>query len=276
MDQPYQHAMYSASAALEAPRWHYKEKLAVVDAVTPADLNAFAPRLLRRFFCETLVHGNCGAEQALVLAGAVDDVLAPLPLAPSQQPAPRRVALTRGRAYRHRFDETNAEQVCSAVRVYFDCGRPWDRGFGTGGPGTGDRGGAGDALEAAERGAAVVQLLMKIVSEPCYDQLRTKEQLGYLVWSGTATQWRPRMPVHRAERQGRHRLFGGPCCVLPEAVSRAARGHVRVRGARGGGARRGGAQGRGARAGRRGRRGRRGRETRRRSSPRRRRLSRPR
>ena len=36
---------------------------------------------------------------------------------------------------------------------------------------------------------ALVSLLAQVVKEPFYDKLRTKEQLGYLVWSGSSEMW---------------------------------------------------------------------------------------
>ncbi len=31
---------------------------------------------------------------------------------------------------------------------------------------------------------AILELLAQVIHEPCFDVLRTKEQLGYIVWSG--------------------------------------------------------------------------------------------
>jgi insulysin len=36
---------------------------------------------------------------------------------------------------------------------------------------------------------AMVSLLAQVVKEPFFDKLRTKEQLGYLVWSGSSEMW---------------------------------------------------------------------------------------
>lgn len=44
---------------------------------------------------------------------------------------------------------------------------------------------AGACSAAAARAHAVLDLLEQVLYEPCYDTLRTKQQLGYSVHSGT-------------------------------------------------------------------------------------------
>eukprot|EP00501_MAST-03F_sp_TOSAG23-6_P002015 GSMAST32.ASY1.ANO1.2100.1 assembled CDS len=81
----------------------------------------------------------------------------------SQQPAPRSVRLDTKTVYYFEHKESNPEQCGMDCPV--------------------------ESINPSNISNTVLQLLMNIMNEPCYDQLRTKEQLGYLVWSGMATEW---------------------------------------------------------------------------------------
>ena len=88
-------------------------------------------------------------------------------------PAPRIAALPAGRAVTLRSDVPNADDVNAAVVLYLQLDRP----------------------DPSPRARATLRLLTQLLKEPCFSQLRTREQLGYIVFSG----------LHR---------FGGPgSCV---------------------------------------------------------------
>ena len=89
------------------------------------------------------------------------------PLPPSQEPVRRTVILERGLTYVHRQHSQyfNPEEVNSAIENIYILGV--EVGLST------DKEGL-----ASE---AMLQLISHLLSEPCFDQLRTKEQLGYIV-----------------------------------------------------------------------------------------------
>jgi secreted Zn-dependent insulinase-like peptidase len=53
---------------LESDRHHRLDKIAAVAAVTPAELRAHLPELLRSLFVDILAHGNMTAAQATEFA----------------------------------------------------------------------------------------------------------------------------------------------------------------------------------------------------------------
>ena len=175
-DDPMRHATYNTTHLLELPRWHVSEYLSFTSDATAcshAALVAFARpggALLAQTFAEALWHGNTSAADA---ADATRSALAALrgaPLPPSQRPAPRLLQLPAGvegvvrqhasllgaECARH----ANPEETNSAVEVYLQLGPD------------------------ARPGSLLLELLARCLEQPFYQQLRTEEQLGYLVHSG--------------------------------------------------------------------------------------------
>ena len=98
---------------------------------------------------------------------AVVSTLGSSPLPPSQEPFRRNVVLQSGvnYVYRQTCRSFNPEEVNSAIEnVYI---------FGVEIGPSDDRTGL--------YSEAMLQLISHLLSEPCFDQLRTKEQLGYIV-----------------------------------------------------------------------------------------------
>ncbi|GAA5829536.1 hypothetical protein JCM11251_000196 [Rhodosporidiobolus azoricus] len=161
LEQPYQHAGYDGGHLLQALAWSIPEKLAALDAVTPADVNAHADALLKRGHLESLVHGNVTQEEALKLAEKVETTLG-LEEGLTTEELKSHVALvvpegkTLSRRPLENPDETNSsvEQFTYIGNLYDDLLRVKTSLFGT------------------------------MISEPLFDDLRAKQQLGYIVSSG--------------------------------------------------------------------------------------------
>jgi insulysin len=162
--QPYRCAMYNINYMLRPTRWHNDDKLAVVDELGPEDMRQFSGRLLSNAFCEVLVHGNSSVEDATTLVSSFESALDYAALRPSQSlqiMAPRCMQLPVPTCdATHRMPGLDPENENSAVNLYWQVG-PRD-----------------------VRCGALLGLLAHLVREPCFDQLRTKEQLGYMVFSG--------------------------------------------------------------------------------------------
>ena len=196
-DQPYSHAMYNATTCVATPIWHQTDKmneLAMLDADT---LRAFIPVLLRRVFVRGLVHGNATVEEAREL---VSMVLEPFTggdtetketkegkedkegketkdaqeaeeggagvsagtslVIPSAERRTRRVVnLPLACEFRYHKEAMDADNGNAAYLAMFVIGP--------------------DSPVVA----ACAGVLANIMSEKCYDTLRTKEQLGYIVHS---------------------------------------------------------------------------------------------
>ena len=159
--QPYQHAMTSMVMCLEEPRWSPIEKLAALEPVTLEDLRAFVPRLLGHLAFEALAHGNLTEAEAIQMLETVRETLGAKELLASTAPESAHVVvLPAGTVVVHSFAELNEENLNSAIEMIFVIG-PEDVGE-----------------------SARLDLLMHLTKEPCFNELRTQEQLGYLVFSG--------------------------------------------------------------------------------------------
>ncbi|KAG7155866.1 Insulin-degrading enzyme-like [Homarus americanus] len=189
-DQPHQHVVYYTSLLLSEHGWTKEELLQATNEMTVESLEAFIPRFLSALHIEMLVHGNMLKESALTLASTIQDKLTTScqtrALLPSQ--------LTRQREYQLRdgkfkfmpslfiifvsvmmtflltfsnfsgcslvYLADNNVHRSSSVETYFQCG-----------------------LQSTHHNM-LLELLCQIFAEPAFDELRTKEQLGYIVWCG--------------------------------------------------------------------------------------------
>ncbi|KAJ3089747.1 Insulinase (Peptidase M16) [Quaeritorhiza haematococci] len=161
------HAMYYVSYMTQELLWHTDEKLRELEnGIRPEDIAAFIPPLLSQIHIEGMVHGNMEEEDALKLAEIVEDAFKPRPLPMFQRfPSMRTQLLRPGQSFIHIRQVPNAENLNSAIEYYLQLGDYED----------------GDVR-------ALSSLFAQIVREPCFDQLRTKEQLGYMVFSGLRKQ----------------------------------------------------------------------------------------
>lgn len=161
-DQPHQHVVYYTSLLLSEHGWTKEELLQATDEMTVESLEAFIPRFLSGLHIEMLIHGNMLQESAAALASTIQDKLMTMshtrPLLPSQ--------LARQREYQLLdecslvYQAENNVHRSSAVETYFQCG-----------------------LQGTHQNM-LLELLCQIFAEPAFDELRTKEQLGYIVWCG--------------------------------------------------------------------------------------------
>ena len=140
--------------------WQPDEMLAELDAITADDVRAHFPQLLRQMHIEVLAHGNVYKEDALRVTDLVQKTLRPKRLPPSQWPITRGLVLPPGSDFLYERPIKNPDNVnhCIDYILYI-----------------------GSNLPRPTR--ARLLLLGQLINEPCFDQLRTKEQLGYVVFS---------------------------------------------------------------------------------------------
>ena len=168
--QAYSYARYAASHLLELSRWHILEYVDYIGsaACTHAALVEFGRKaLLERVHIVTLCHGNAGPDEALKLVEEAAEALGSRPLARSQLPTPRLLQLPTGtevvlRTHPSLCSEAhqallNTEERNSAIELTLQAG-------------------------IDERPATLmVELLAQMLALAAYEQLRTSEQLGYIV-----------------------------------------------------------------------------------------------
>ncbi|KAK4107000.1 hypothetical protein N656DRAFT_764192, partial [Canariomyces notabilis] len=113
---------------------------------------------------EILIHGNLYKEDALKLTDMIESTLKPRVLPQQQWRVRRGLLLPPGSNYVWKKTLKDPANVNHCIQYY---------------------------LHAGDRGdynvRAKTLLLDQIVDEPCFNQLRTKEQLGYIVYSGAWT-----------------------------------------------------------------------------------------
>jgi len=157
VEQPSIQAGYFLSALLSEKSWLQSEKLEVVNLLTVESVQAFIPQFLSSLHIECLVYGNTTETKARQLYKTVLDALttpATISLTDDQLRCYREVKLDPGQ-YLHKT--TNKTHKSSCLINYYQCG------------------------ERDSRKNMLLQLLVQVMKQPCFYQLRTVEQLGYIV-----------------------------------------------------------------------------------------------
>jgi insulysin len=129
-------------------------------AVTAEDMRSYFHELLRQMHVEILVHGNLYKEDALNIAQVAESTLSSRRLPESQWPSRRAIVLPSGANYLYERVLKNPDNVNHCLEYIISVGSVSDR---------------------SQR--ANLLLFAQIAKEPCFNTLRTKEQLGYIVSS---------------------------------------------------------------------------------------------
>ncbi|KAM3862520.1 insulin-degrading enzyme isoform 2-T2 [Diretmus argenteus] len=161
-EQPHQHAMYYLRLLMTEVAWTKDELREALDDVTLPRLKAFIPQLLSRLHIEALLHGNITKESALSMIQMLEDTLIEhahtKPLLPSQLIRYREVQVPDGGWYV--YQQRNEVHNNCGIEIYYQT----------------------DMQTTHDN--MLLELFCQIISEPCFNTLRTKEQLGYIVFSG--------------------------------------------------------------------------------------------
>uniref|UniRef100_A0A8C1YR85 Insulin-degrading enzyme n=1 Tax=Cyprinus carpio TaxID=7962 RepID=A0A8C1YR85_CYPCA len=161
-EQPHQHAMYYLRLLMTEVAWTKDELRDALDDVTLPRLKAFIPQLLSRLHIEALLHGNITKQSALGMMQMLEDTLIEhahtKPLLPSQLIRYREVQVPDGGWYV--YQQRNDVHNNCGIEIYYQT----------------------DMQNTHEN--MLLELFCQIISEPCFNTLRTKEQLGYIVFSG--------------------------------------------------------------------------------------------
>jgi len=160
--QPY-HQVGEFSNWLGSERgWLNEQYLSEITHLTPEDISYFYPQLLRQIHLEILCHGNIYKEDALRLTDLIESTLKPRTLPQAQWTIPRNLILPPGSDYTYRRTLGDPANVNHCIEYYVFIGSVIDRLL-----------------------RAKTLLLAQMTEEIGFDQLRTKEQLGYIVFTGT-------------------------------------------------------------------------------------------
>eukprot|EP00980_Cylindrotheca_fusiformis_P029009 scaffold22696_cov118-Cylindrotheca_fusiformis.AAC.3 len=166
VSQPYQHAIHAGDLCLEHVKYSVFDKLNALKHITAEEVLGVSKRFLNYCKVETLVHGNVTAEQAIEMAEMVlqkikqghahDSTTHPsverrVVQIPSEVPC------------LYRFSEYNNGNTNSCLEIILQMG----------------------ALTLRDN--ATLAFLKHLIQEPAFNQLRTEEQLGYIVHSSVKT-----------------------------------------------------------------------------------------
>ncbi|XP_076297777.1 insulin degrading metalloproteinase isoform X2 [Lasioglossum baleicum] len=162
-DQPLTHTVYYLNVLLSEHVWTKDEFLKATPYLTAERLQEFIPQFLSKVHIECLIHGNVTKSEALETAKLIESELTSaipqvIPLLPRHMISYREIRLEDGCHFL--FEVENKSHRNSCTEVYYQTG-----------------------LQSTESNM-LLELLAQLIAEPCFTTLRTKEQLGYIVFSG--------------------------------------------------------------------------------------------
>lgn len=155
--QAYQQISYESYYLLTDPLWHTDDYLAVIDEITVEKLKQFVPRLLSHLQLEILVHGNMSIKETQAIGSLLEKHFIEPGLPPAEEVEERTMTIPLTPDYVYQLA---VEDINSAVELYYQAG------------------------PKSTKQTVVLDMIQQIIEKPFYHQLRTIEQLGYLVWSG--------------------------------------------------------------------------------------------
>lgn len=160
--QPYQHANYIARQCTDLPSFLPPEVAAELARISFNDLQAWAGALWDRGFGEALVQGNFDEGEALAMVQRVESAFSFTPVPPERRAGNKVVELPVGRSGYGQMlvqPDPNAGEVNSAVLVQFQ-----------------------NPSESLKEQMAML-VISSVIDQPFFADLRTKQQLGYIVGS---------------------------------------------------------------------------------------------
>ncbi|KAL4904401.1 hypothetical protein BDW74DRAFT_178981 [Aspergillus multicolor] len=141
--------------------WLNEQYAAELEHVEIEDVKAFFPQILRQNHIEVLAHGNIYKEDALRVTDSVESILNSRNLPQSQWHVRRNVIIPPGSNFVYERALKDPANVNHCIEYYLFLGSIVD-----------------EVLRSK------LLLFAQMTDEPAFDQLRSKEQLGYVVWSG--------------------------------------------------------------------------------------------
>lgn len=163
LGQTYQLSDYYGRYLMNEKQWTVLEKLQALGSVTPAQVQQHIGALLSNLEIRMLVVGNIYKDEAIALAKVTEEILPSSPL-PGIGPVDLSLELPEGTNHVWSTPVPNPNEPNSALTYYVHYGSKINRHL-----------------------RVVAALLNQILSEPAFDTLRTKEQLGYIVAANTWT-----------------------------------------------------------------------------------------
>lgn len=159
---PYLQVFPVYSSLINERTWSIKEKLDVLQKLSFEQLASFVPSIYEEMFFEVLVHGNMRYEEAVEVDSLVQ-TLSPNDIKNYQAKNGRLRSYFLGQGERFKFETylEDPKNLNSCIQHVTQLG------------------------VYNEELSAKASLFAQMIHEPCFDTLRTKEQLGYVVFSSS-------------------------------------------------------------------------------------------
>ncbi|KAH9948332.1 LuxS/MPP-like metallohydrolase [Amylocystis lapponica] len=138
--------------------WTPADKLSEIDLICASDVERHRDALLAKVHLEVLVNGNVEQQQAVDTVRSIEECLDARALAQSESPRLRSLIIPPGANFVMRKVHANSKEANNSLS--YSCQ-------------------FGDVADPSLR--PVLEFLVHVMKEPCFTQLRTKEQLGYVV-----------------------------------------------------------------------------------------------
>jgi insulysin len=144
-----------------AKSWINEQYTAELVDLEPLDISSFFPQILRQSHFEIIAHGNLYKEDALRMTSLVESTLRSRPLPQSQWHVRRNLIFPPGSDYIFPATLKDPANINHCIEYFLYVGQNHEKNL-----------------------RAKLLLFAQMTEEPAFDQLRTKEQLGYVVFSG--------------------------------------------------------------------------------------------
>lgn len=157
--KPYQQTLAKTSFLVSSPGWQEQQLIAALAPLTPAQLQAFAEQFISQLDIEVLGNGNISHTEMASRVRLIEDLLqTDKPSQPVARPNIQQLPVNQRLGNQFGVPHTD-----NAITLYIQ----------------------GDNKQFSSR--AHYALLNQILSTPFYYQLRTRQQLGYIVFSSPMT-----------------------------------------------------------------------------------------
>ncbi|CAG2111287.1 unnamed protein product [Medioppia subpectinata] len=141
--------------------WTDEELIQTVDDLTVSNVSQFKDQFVSRFHIEAFIYGNVLKSETIDVCGAFEEKfksqLKTKPIALSQHFLNREIHLTEGSDYV--FETKTSVHKTNGIQTYYQIG------------------------VRDTKTNPLIGLLQQILKQPFSDKLRTKQQLGYVVWA---------------------------------------------------------------------------------------------
>lgn len=159
---PYGQIGYYSTFLLYDQTWTIDEKITMLEDLQFDDVQNYIPLLFKQVFLETLVHGNFTKDAVLEVSQLYSSKFQSISkLSGSQQITGRSIMINDGAKYRYETQLKDDKNINSCIEYFVQLG----------------------SLSDLQK-LTLADLLVQVSHEPCFNELRTKQQLGYVVFSG--------------------------------------------------------------------------------------------